>query len=116
MLISWLLLVGWDGKLVLVLGWHGREKPEGVEISQNGAMRTGTDQEELRKWFFDEYLEKSLAIGSIVPAPQVEVVPGGIKAAQSMLDKLKAGVSGKKLVVSFGCGHNRVACIVEKIE
>jgi len=98
---------GKGGKLALVLEWPEKEsKPEGIEISQTGARRTGMDQEELGKWFFNEYLEKALQDGSIVPAPKIEVVPGGIEAAQSVLDKLKAGVSGKKLVVTVECDHH----------
>ncbi len=97
---------GKGGKLALVLEWPEGEKPEDIEISQTGALRTGTDQEELGKWFFNEYLEKSLANGSIVSAPKYEVVPGGIEAAQSVFDKLKAGVSGKKLVATVECDHH----------
>jgi NADPH:quinone reductase-like Zn-dependent oxidoreductase len=97
---------GKGGKLVLVLEWPEGEKPDGIEVSETAATRTGTDQAELGKWFFNEYLEKSLANGSIVSAPKFEVVPGGIKAAQSVLDKLKAGVSGKKLVVTVECDHD----------
>jgi hypothetical protein len=73
---------GKGGKLVLVLEWPEGEKVEGIEVSQTGATRTGTDQAELGKWFFNEYLEKALANGSIVSAPKFEVVAGGIKAAQ----------------------------------
>ena len=91
---------GKGGKLVLVLEWPEGEKVDSIEVSQTGATRTGRDQVELGKWFFNEYLEKSLANGSIVSAPKIEVVAGGIKAAQGVFDKLKAGVSGKKLVVT----------------
>ena len=96
---------GKKGKLVLVLPWPEDDKPEGIEISQTGAYRAFTDQAELGKWFFNDYLEKCLANRSIVSAPQVEVVPRGIKATQSALDKLKASVSGKKVVITVECGH-----------
>jgi NADPH:quinone reductase-like Zn-dependent oxidoreductase len=91
---------GGGGKLVLVLAWNERfPKPEGVEVSQTAALRTGTDQEELGKWFFNEYLQKALQDGSIVPAPKIEVVPGGLGATQKAFDISKQGVSGKKLVL-----------------
>ncbi|KAN0112361.1 putative alcohol dehydrogenase [Hyaloscypha variabilis] len=77
---------GKGGKLVLVLEWPEGEKVEGIEVSQTGATRTGRDQAELGKY--------------IVSAPKIEVVAGGIKAAQVVLNKLKAGVSEKKLVVT----------------
>ena len=90
----------------MTLEWpEEEEKPEGIEITQTQAYRTGTDQAELGKWFFNEYLEKALENGSIVPAPKIEIVPGGIYAAQAVFDKLKAGVSGKKLVVQIECSH-----------
>lgn len=42
-----------------------------------------TEHAELGKRLFNDYLEKWLANGSIVPAPKFEIVPGGINAAQS---------------------------------
>jgi len=91
---------GGGGKLVLVLAWNDLfQKPEGVEVSQTAALRTGTDQEELGKWFFNEYLEKALQDGSIVSAPKIEIVPGGLGATQKAFDISKKGVSGKKLVL-----------------
>jgi NADPH:quinone reductase-like Zn-dependent oxidoreductase len=88
------------GKLVLVLAWNDKfQKPDGVEVSQTAALRTGTDQEELGKWFFNEYLENALQDGSIVSAPKIEIVPGGLGATQAAFDISKKGVSGKKLVL-----------------
>ena len=97
---------GRGGKLVLVLPPSEDYAPDGIEISQTGAFRAFTEHEDLGKWFFNDYLEKCLADGSIVSAPKVEVVPGGIESAQAALDKLKAGVSGTKLVITVGCGHH----------
>ena len=35
---------GGGGKLVLVLAWNDQfQKPEGVEVSQTGAVRTGVE-------------------------------------------------------------------------
>jgi Zinc-binding dehydrogenase len=61
------------GKLVLVLPWPEEDQSEGIEISQTGAYRAFTDQEELGQWFFNDYLEKCLANGNIVSAPLVEL-------------------------------------------
>jgi NADPH:quinone reductase-like Zn-dependent oxidoreductase len=91
---------GKGGKLVLVLEWPSKSpKPEGIEISQTGAYRAGTDQAEIGSWLFNEYLPEQLEKKTIIPAPKVEIVEGGIEAAQKVFDQLKAGVSGKKLVV-----------------
>ena len=89
-------------KLVLVLSWSENEpKPEGMEISMTLAARVGTDQSELGAWFFNDYLQNSLKNGSIVPAPEIEIAGGGIAATQEVFDKLRAGVSGTKLVVTL---------------
>ena len=91
---------GKGGKLVIVLDWPGdAPKPEGLEISQTIAARHGTDQSEIGEWLFNDYLRESLVDGTIVSAPKIEVVPGGLDAAQTAFDKLKAGVSGTKLVI-----------------
>ena len=37
--------------------------------------------------------------GMVVPSPPIEIVEGGVSAAQKVLDKSKAGVSGKKVIV-----------------
>lgn len=91
---------GKGGKLVLTLPWPGKEPvPEGIETSMTIAGHTGTEREDIGEWLFNEYLPKALEDKAIVPAPKVEIVPGGIGAAQKVFDQLKAGVSGKKLVV-----------------
>ena len=90
---------GKGGKLVLANAWPESDKPQGLQISQTMAYRHGADQAEIGEWLFNDYLAKSLADGTIVPAPEIEVVPGGLGGAQAALDKLKAGVSGRKLVV-----------------
>ncbi|KAG4440153.1 hypothetical protein IFR05_004362 [Cadophora sp. M221] len=91
---------GRGGKLVLAGEWRGDiTKPEGLGISQTMAFRHGADQSEIGEWLFNDYLQKALADGTIVPAPKIEIVPGGVNAVQTACDKLKAGVSGRKLVI-----------------
>ena len=97
---------GRGGKLVLVLPLSEDYAPDGIEISQTGAFRAFTEHADLGKWFFNDYLEKCLADGSIVSDPKVEIIAGGIQSAQVALDKLKSGVSGKKLVITVDCGHH----------
>ena len=78
---------------------EGKPNPEGVELNLAVAMRSASDLEDLGRWFFNDWLEKHLADGSVLPAPEVQIVDGGVPAAQEVFDKLKDGVSGKKLVV-----------------
>ena len=88
------------GKVATVLWWpEGKEKPGDVQVDLTVAMRHGTDQEKLGRWFFNEWLEKAMKDGTVVPAPRIEIVEGGVEAAQKVFDMLKKGVSGKKLVV-----------------
>ena len=91
---------GQGSKLVLVLPWPEKDsKPDGIEISGTVAMATGTTHAELGQWLFNDYLQTALAKGTVVPAPKIEIVEGGLGSAQKVFDQLKAGVSGKKLVV-----------------
>lgn len=93
---------GAGGKLGLVSPWPEKEpKPEGIEVSMTIAGRVGMDQTELSAWFFNDYLQNALKDGSVVSAPKVDIAGTDIADAQKVLDKLKAGVSGKKLVVTL---------------
>ena len=91
---------GKGSRLILTLPWSGKDpQPEGIEIQQTTAYTTGTDREDIGEWLFNEYLPKALENKSIVAVPRVQIVEGGIGASKKVLDQLKAGVSGKKLVV-----------------
>lgn len=91
---------GEGGKLVMTLPWPGKEQvPKGIELSQTAAFHTGTERSDIGEWLFNEYLPKALENKSVVAAPKVKIVSGGIGAAQKAFDLMKAGVSGKKLVV-----------------
>ena len=91
---------GGGGKIATVL-WRpeGKAEPEGIEIGLAVGMRHALDLKDFGRWFFNEWLEEHLATGSVVPAPEIQIVHGGVAAAQKVFDLLKAGVSGKKLVV-----------------
>ena len=88
------------GKVATVLWWpEGKEKPGDVQVGLTDGRRHGTDQQELGRWFFNEWLENAMADGTVVPAPPIEIVAGGVEAAPKVIDMLRKGVSGKKLVV-----------------
>jgi hypothetical protein len=91
---------GKRGTLAVVRMWpEGLSKLEGVETGFVMAIRLFGERQDLCRWFFKEWLEKGLADGSIVPAPEPQIIEGGVSAAQKVFDQMKAGVSGKKLVV-----------------
>ena len=91
---------GLGGKIaILVPRPADKPEPESVEIGLSAASRHATDLKELGRWFFNNWLEKNLADGSVIPVPEIQIVDGGVSAAQKAFDQLKAGVSGKKLVV-----------------
>ena len=78
---------------------EGQKDPKGVQLKLTVAMRHGQDQQELGAWFFNEWLRVALESGELVPVPEIEIFPGGIKATQAAFDKLRPGVSGKKYVI-----------------
>jgi len=93
---------GEGGVLAIVLPWPTDDpKPEGVEVTSAVALRTGTDQSELGEWFFNEWLENAIVKKTVVPAPRIQLIDGGIEATQKVFDILKGGVSATKLVVKI---------------
>jgi NADPH:quinone reductase-like Zn-dependent oxidoreductase len=50
---------------------------------------------------FHGWLQAGLKSGSVVPSPALQVERGGLEGLNAVLDKLKAGVSGTKIVVPF---------------
>lgn len=48
---------------------------------------------------FQDFLPQAIATGQFVANPQAEVVGNGIDKIQQALDRHKAGVSAKKVVV-----------------
>jgi NADPH:quinone reductase-like Zn-dependent oxidoreductase len=87
---------GKGGRMVITLPYAGKE---GIDVVMTIAGHVSTEHADVGEWLFNEYLTKALENKSIVPAPKIEIVEGGIPAAQKVFDQLKAGVSGKKLVV-----------------
>ena len=86
--------------MILTLPWPGKlPVPDGIKVQQIAALSLGTDREDLGRWLFNDYLQMALENRSIVAAPKVEIVRGGIGTAQTLMNQLKAGVSGRKLVV-----------------
>ncbi|BFZ64103.1 hypothetical protein YB2330_005241 [Saitoella coloradoensis] len=74
--------------------------PEGIQASGVFAGLLATQEAELGKWLFNEYLPGALADGQVKPAPAPLVVEGGLEGAQKAMDTLKKGVSGKKVVIN----------------
>lgn len=50
---------------------------------------------------YEDFLPKALASGQLIPAPPADVVGHGVDAIQEACKKQKAGVSGKKVVVTM---------------
>jgi NADPH:quinone reductase-like Zn-dependent oxidoreductase len=76
--------------------------PEGVE-RKSGSFGLALDKkenEELRRWFWEDYLPRGLSTGRVVPT-RVLVAEGGLGGVQEVLDRLAAGgVSGRKFVLN----------------
>lgn len=59
------------------------------------------DNSHVGKGIWGEFLPQALASGQLVPAPAAEVVGKGLDNVADACKKQKAGVSGKKIVVSL---------------
>ena len=91
---------GSGGKVAAVSDWpEGEAKSDGVTNSRILAFNIFTEKSEVGQWLFNDWLGDALAKKTVVPSPKVEVVEGGIRSTQKVWDTLKAGVSGKKLVI-----------------
>ncbi|VUC30004.1 unnamed protein product [Clonostachys rosea] len=89
-------------RVATVLPWPAdTPKPEGTETLSINCFRFVKDRQDIGTWLFGSWLHKALEDGSIRPAPKVRVIEGGLKGAQNMLDTLKDGVSGEKLVIDI---------------
>ena len=53
------------------------------------------------KEIYSNFLPDALKSGRIKPAPQADVVGHAVEHIQAAVDKLKAGVSGSKVVVTL---------------
>ncbi|KAF4987224.1 hypothetical protein FDECE_15535 [Fusarium decemcellulare] len=89
-------------KVSTVLPWPAdKPSPEGAEVFSINCFRFVKDRRDIGRWLFNSWLQKALEDEIIKPAPKPRVIEGGLKEAQSMLDALKAGVSGEKLVLTI---------------
>ncbi len=60
-----------------------------------------TQDKALGKAIYNDFLPGALKSGRIKPAPKADVVGHGVEFIQTAVDKLKAGVSGSKVVVTL---------------
>lgn len=74
-------------------------KVDGVEVKFVMAPADAKERTEHFHFVFNVWLKEKLANGEFVPSPKVQVVQGGLEAANKGLDELKKGVSGVKLVL-----------------
>lgn len=56
---------------------------------------------DLGKAIYNDFLPGALKSGRIKSAPNADVVGHGVEHVQGAVDKLKAGVSGSKIVVTL---------------
>ena len=91
---------GKEGKVAHVAPWPENETiPKGVKSSMLLAFHLATERPDVGEWFFNDWLSDALEKKTVIPTPKIEIVDGGIRSTQKVWDMLKAGVSGKKLVI-----------------
>ena len=72
---------------------------EGAEIKFNLPPMDPAERNDHIYKCFHVWLRDGLNSGAVVPSPRIQVEAGGLEGLNKALDKLKAGVSGTKLVV-----------------
>lgn len=80
---------------------EGPPQEEGVEAK---FIMAPTDKPEQTKFFafvFNDWLDGKLQKGEFRPSPGIQLVDGGLEGLSKGLDVLKAGVSGKKVVLEL---------------
>ncbi|KAF2023216.1 GroES-like protein [Setomelanomma holmii] len=70
-----------------------------TEITFNNLPTDKEERDRHMQSCFHGMLKEGLTSGTIVPSPTIQVEGGGLDGLNSALDKLKAGVSGVKIVV-----------------
>ncbi|KAK8103164.1 Dehydrogenase azaJ [Apiospora sp. TS-2023a] len=70
-------------------------------IESNVVIGTTLEGNEVGKAIYEDFLPRALATGRFVAAPEAEVVGKELEFVQIALDRLKKGVSAKKLVVEI---------------
>ena len=72
---------------------------DGAEIKFNLPPMDPAERSEHMYKCFHVWLQNGLKSGTVVPSPRVQVEAGGLEGLNKALDRLKAGVSGTKIVV-----------------
>ncbi|KAI0127604.1 oxidoreductase [Xylariales sp. AK1849] len=75
--------------------------PSNITSKQVFALSIFTQHTEVGEAVWQDFLPLALASGQLKPAPDQEVVGKGLEALQGAFDRQKAGVSGKKIVVTL---------------
>ncbi|KAK0617782.1 putative zinc binding dehydrogenase [Bombardia bombarda] len=72
---------------------------DGTEIKFNYPIMDPTERDKHMYECFHDWLQDGLQSGSVVPSPSPQIEGGGLEGLNLALDKLRAGVSGTKIVV-----------------
>ncbi|KIX95905.1 uncharacterized protein Z520_08160 [Fonsecaea multimorphosa CBS 102226] len=88
------------GKMTVVLP-PIEELPATVQASGIYAVTILQQDKALGKAIYGEFLPRALEQGTIKPAPSSDVVGHGVEHIQGAVEKLRAGVSGSKVVVTL---------------
>jgi len=88
------------GKVSTVLPYTG-DLPSNVTTHQVGAVSIATDQPEVGKAVWGNYIPAALADGFFQAKPDPIIIKGGLSSVQEALDTLRKGVSAAKVVVEL---------------
>ncbi|KIW96644.1 uncharacterized protein Z519_02035 [Cladophialophora bantiana CBS 173.52] len=88
------------GRMAVVLA-PIKELPATVEARGIYAVSILQQDKALGKAIYGDFLPRALEQGLIKPAPPSDVIDHGVEHIQAAVDKLRAGVSGSKVVVTL---------------
>lgn len=77
------------------------DKPSDVDAKGVFAITIGTQHKQVGEAVWGKFVPKALADGSLKFLPEPLVIGKGLESVQKGMDKNKAGVSAKKVVVEL---------------
>lgn len=93
---------GKGSKLAHMLHWaEGLVVPDGIEQSFVPSETISSKRRDVLTWLFHDFITSALEKGTIVPSSKIQIVEGGLSGLQTAMDEVKAGVSGKKVIIKL---------------
>jgi len=90
------------GGIVASVGTAPDDLPSGVTVARMSSFNIVTQEPEVAKAIWGDYVPAALVAGVLVPSPKELIVGKGLKNVQKGLDRQKQGVSARKVEILLG--------------